>query len=158
MASTKKANDDTSDAAVLRAPLTLEYPFQRSTGPVVGAFLTALREGFLVGIRRTDGTVLVPPVEYDPATAEALTEIVEVADDGVVTTWCWNGLPRANQTIEGTFAWALIKLDGADTPMLHAVCADDPSGISTGMRVRARWRAERVGQISDIECFVAEAS
>jgi uncharacterized OB-fold protein len=149
------AHDDTSDAAVLRAPLTLEYPFARSTGPVVGAFLTALREGFVVGIRRADGTVLVPPVEYDPDTAEPLTEIVEVADTGVVTTWCWNGAPRSQQPIEGTFAWALIQLDGADTPMLHAVRAGDASELSTGMRVRAQWRAEREGRISDIECFVA---
>ena len=93
------AHDDIGDAAVLRAPLTLEYPFVRSTGPVVGAFLTALREGFLVGIRRSDGTVLVPPSEYDPATAEPLTEIVEVADTGEVTAWCWNGAPRPNQPI-----------------------------------------------------------
>jgi len=149
------AHDDTGDAAVLRAPLTLEYPFARSTGPVVGAFLTALREGFIVGIRRADGTVLVPPVEYDPDTAEALTEIVEVADTGVVTTWCWNGPPRPQQPIEGTFAWALIRLDGADTPMLHAVRAADPSEVSSGMRVQAQWRANREGRISDIECFVA---
>lgn len=154
----RPASDDTSDAAVLRAPLTLEYPFARSTGPVVGAFLTALREGFIVGIRRADGSVLVPPVEYDPDTAEALTDIVEVADTGVITTWCWSGPPRANQPIEGTFAWALIQLDGADTPMLHAVRADDASELSTGMRVRAQWRANREGRISDIECFVAEAS
>lgn len=151
------ATDDTGDAAVLRAPLTLEYPFARSTGPVVGAFLTALREGFVVGIRRADGSVLVPPLEYDPDTAEALTEIVEVADTGVVTTWCWNGAPRPRQPVEGSFAWALIRLDGADTPMLHAVRADDPSQLSTGMRVRAQWRATREGKISDIECFVAES-
>lgn len=150
-----EAHDDTGDAAVLQAPLTLEYPFARSTGPVVGAFLTALREGFVVGIRRADGTVLVPPVEYDPDTAEPLTEIVEVADTGVVTTWCWSGAPRPQQPIEGTFAWALIQLDGADTPMLHAVRAGDASEMSTGMRVRAQWRAEREGRISDIECFVA---
>lgn len=151
--SASKAHDDTGDDAVLRAPLTLEYPFARSTGPAVGAFLTALREGFVVGIRRADGTVLVPPLEYDPATAEPLTEIVEVADAGVVTTWCWNGPPRPQQPFEGSYAWALIRLDGADTPMLHAVRVADPSEMSTGMRVQARWRPERAGRISDIECF-----
>jgi uncharacterized OB-fold protein len=142
------------DETVLRAPLTLEYPFTRSTGPVVGAFLTGLREGVIVGIRRADGSVLVPPAEYDPATAEPLTELVEVADTGVVTSWCWNGEPRSQQPFTGTFAWALVRLDGADTPLLHGVRASDPSELTTGMRVRAQWRAEREGHIRDIECFV----
>jgi hypothetical protein len=147
-----------SDDAVLRAPLTLEYPFTRSTGPVMGAFLTGLREGFIVGIRRADGSVLVPPAEYDPATAEPLTELVEVGDAGVVTSWCWNGEPRSQQPFDASFAWALILLDGADTPLVHAVLAADASELTTGMRVRARWRAEREGHINDIECFVAEAA
>ena len=144
-----------TDESVLRTDLTLEYPFNRSTGPVVGAFLTALREGFLVGVRRADGSVLVPPLEYDPETAEPLTEIVEVGDAGVVTSWCWNGEPRSNQPFDAPFAWALILLDGADTPMLHAVRAD-AGRMNTGMRVRAQWRTERSGRIDDIECFVPE--
>jgi hypothetical protein len=142
---------------VLRADLVLEYPFARSTGPVVGAFLTGLREGLIVGARRPDGTVMVPPLEYDPETAEPLSEIVEVGDAGVVTSWCWNGEPRPNQPFDAPFAWALITLDGADTPMLHAVRAE-PDALSTGMRVRAQWRAQRTGQIDDIECFVPESS
>jgi len=146
-----------ADDSVLRTDLTLEYPFNRSTGPVVGAFLTALREGFLVGVRRADGSVLVPPIEYDPETATPLTEIVEVADAGVVTSWCWNGEPRPLQPFDVPFAWALIRLDGADTPMLHAVRAD-ADAVATGMRVRAQWRAEREGHITDIECFVPESA
>ena len=34
---------------VLTAPLIIEYPFSRTTGPVIGAFLTGLREGVIVG-------------------------------------------------------------------------------------------------------------
>ena len=71
----------------LSAPLVLEYPFTRTTGPVIGAFLTGLREKIVLGIKRKDGTVLVPPTEYDPETSETLTEMVEVAQQGEVTTW-----------------------------------------------------------------------
>ena len=39
----------------------------------------------------------------------------------------------------------------------HAVDAGDPARMRTGMRVRPRWRAERVGSIRDIECFEPEA-
>ena len=57
------------------------------------------------------------------------------------------------QPFDRPFAWALIRLDGADTSMLHAVFTDSPSGMHTGMRVRAVWRSEREGHIADIAGF-----
>lgn len=161
-----------ADAEVLTAPLVIEYPFSRTTGPVIGAFFTALREGFVVGIKAADGRVIVPPIEYDPQTSEALTEIVEVGDAGVVTTWAWASTPLPDQPLDRPFAWALIQLDGADTGLLHAVdTGGDPAKIATGTRVKARWRAARPagdateddgvrryreGHILDIECFELE--
>jgi hypothetical protein len=50
----------------------------------------------------------------------------------------------------------LVKLDGADAPMLHAVDAGDESRMKTGMRVQPRWAAEPQGSIRDLECFVPE--
>jgi len=160
------------EAEVLTAPLVIEYPFSRTTGPVIGAFFTALREGFIVGIKGADGRVIVPPVEYDPETSEELTEIVEVGSAGVVTTWAWVSEPLADQPLDRPFAWALIKLDGADTAFLHAVdTGGDATALTTGARVTARWRAARPdgdtteddgvrrfreGHILDIECFEIE--
>ena len=40
--------------------------------------------------------------------------------------------------------------------MLHVVDAGDEGRMATGMRVSARWRDERVGDIHDIEAFVPE--
>lgn len=139
---------------VLNAPLVLEYPFTRTTGPVVGAFLTGLREGVVLGVKRSDGSVLCPALEYDPADAAPLGELVEVGQTGTVLSWSWNGSPRSQQPFDQDFAWALITLDGADTPMLHAVLVDDPAAMSTGMRVTLQWREERVGHIADIAGFV----
>lgn len=147
-----------ADAEVLTAPLVIEYPFSRTTGPVIGAFFTALREGFIVGSRGSDGRVIVPPAEYDPVTAEALTEIVEVGNSGEVLTWAWVTDPQADQPLDHPFAWALIKLDGADTGLLHAVDAGDEANMATGVRVTARWRAEREGHILDLECFELEGT
>ncbi len=141
----------------LSAPLVLEYPFTRTTGPVIGAFMTGLREGIIVGARRADGTVLVPPTEYDPQTAEDLTEIVEVGDSGTVVSWTWLAEPRPQSPWDQPHALALITLDDADTPFLHAVLVDGPDSMATGMRVRARWRDDREGHIADIEGFVPEA-
>ncbi len=140
--------------AVLKAPLVLEYPFTRTTGPVVGAFLTGLREQVVLGVRRSDGTVMCPPLEYDPADASPLDELVEVAPTGKVVTWTWNGTPRDQQPFDRPFAWAMIRLDGADTTMLHAVLVDGPEQMATGMRVAIQWREEREGHIRDIAGFV----
>ena len=145
------------DTQVLTALHVLEYPYKRSVGPVIGRFLTGLREKRFEGIRASDGRVLVPPVEYDPQTAQELSEFVAVGPSGVVTTWAWIAEPRPNNPLTKPFAWALIKLDGADTALLHAVDAGDATKMTTGMRVKPRWREERAGHILDIECFEPEA-
>jgi uncharacterized OB-fold protein len=145
-----------SESNVLAAPLVIEYPFSRTTGPVIGAFLTGLRERVLVGIRTSDGRVLVPPTEYDPDTGEDLHEMVEVGPTGVVTTWCWVRRPMPKHPLDRPFAWALIRPDGADTAMLHAVDAASSDAMSTGMRVVPRWREEREGAITDLECWMPE--
>ena len=139
--------------ALLTAPHILEYAYTRSTGPIIGAFLTGLRDGRVVGIRARDGRVLVPPQEYDPVTSEALDELVDVAAAGEVVAWSWNPRPRDGQPLDAPFAWALVRLDGADTPILHALDVGSPADVSTGMRVRIRWAPERTGAIGDIACF-----
>lgn len=142
----------------MRAPYVLEYGYRRSTGPVIGQFLSELRDGRIVGAKTSRGAVLVPPCEYDPETGDAIAEIVPVGDRGVVTTWTWVAEPKPGQPLERPFAWALVKLDGADTAMLHAVDAGSPDQMKTGMRVRARFRAERAGTILDLEAFEPEAA
>ncbi|MFI1189878.1 Zn-ribbon domain-containing OB-fold protein [Streptomyces californicus] len=138
---------------VLSAPLVVEFPFTRSLGPVQSAFLTGLRERTVLGVRTDDGTVLVPPVEYDPVTANELRDLVEVAPTGTVTTWAWNPSPRRDQPLDTPFAWVLVRLDGASTALLHVLDAPGPESVRTGMRVRVRWAAERTGAITDIACF-----
>ncbi|MGK8467081.1 Zn-ribbon domain-containing OB-fold protein [Nocardia cyriacigeorgica] len=138
---------------VLSAPLRMKFDYTRSVGPTIGKFLTGLRERRIVGVRGSDGRVLVPPAEYDPVTADPLSEFVDVADVGTVVSWSWVRDPLPGQPFDRPFAYALIKLDGADTTLLHAVDVANPDEISTGMRVRARWAAETTGTIHDIACF-----
>jgi uncharacterized OB-fold protein len=145
-----------AEPEVLEAPNILEYPYSRSVGPVIGRFMTGLRDGHFVGIRTKDGRVLCPPTEYDPETGEELSEFVDVGPGGVVTTWAWVNAPRAKHPLDRPFAWALIRLDGADTGLLHVVDAGDESRMRTGMRVRPRWRDELIGEIHDVEAFVPE--
>lgn len=145
-----------SEPQLLTRSFELGYTYTRSTGPVIGRFLTALRERQILGVRAPDGRVLVPALEYDPASAAALEEFVPVADRGVVTTWCWVKQPLEHHLLRQPFAFALIRLDGADLPMLHLVDAGSEAAMRTGLRVRARWADEPRGSITDITCFVPD--
>ena len=140
-------------ARTLSAPVTVAFDYTRSTGPVLGRFLSGLRDRVVVGGRTSDGSVVVPPPEFDPVTHAALEDFVEVADTGTVTSWTWVPQPVKGQPLDRPFAFALVTLDGADAPLLHALDVASPDDVVTGMRVRARWRVERVGAITDIECF-----
>ena len=107
----------------------------------------------MVGVRGSDGRVHVPPAEFDPVTYERLTEIVPVASVGTVVSWTWQPEPLEGQPLDRPFAWALITLDGADTPLLHAVDAGSSDAIRTGARVHVHWADEPVGSITDIAYF-----
>ena len=146
------------ESEALHASHVLEYPYSRSVGPVIGAFLTGLRDGKLTGVRGSGGSVIVPPTEYDPTTGDDTGEMVDVGPGGVVESWAWVSDPLPKHPLAKPFAWALIRLDGADTAMLHAVDAGGPDKIATGDRVTVRFRpaAERIGAMADIESFVPE--
>ena len=137
----------------LRAPLEIGFAYTRSLGPTLSQFMTALAGRRILGSRGADGRVHAPPFEYDPVTFEPPAELVDVGPAGTVTTWSWVDEPLAGQPLEHPFAWALIRLDGADTAMLHAVDAGSAAAMRTGMRVRPRWAAQPAGHIRDIACF-----
>jgi uncharacterized OB-fold protein len=141
---------------VLSAPLQVAFPYTRSLGPVLGAFMTGLRDGRVLGARTSDGRVVVPPVEFDPVTHEAVdaASLVEVGTEGTVQTWSWVSEPVPGQPLDRPFAFALVTLDGADAPLLHAVAADGPEAMSTGMRVQVVWAESPEGSITDIAHFV----
>jgi uncharacterized protein len=137
----------------LSAPLDISFDYTRSLGPVLSEFMTGLASGRILGSRSADGRVHVPPAEYDPVTFSPPAELVEVGPEGTVLTWSWQPEPVEGQPLDHPFAWALIRLDGADTGLLHVVDAGSPAQMRTGMRVAPRWAEQRSGHIRDIECF-----
>jgi uncharacterized OB-fold protein len=116
--------------------------------------MTALTDRRIIGIRSGD-RVIVPPLEWDPDTAEELAQdFVYFGPAGTVVSWSWVASPTVQHPLQQPFAFALVQLDGADTSLLHAVDAGSIDAMSTGMRVAPRWRAARIGHITDIEAFV----
>ena len=144
--------DDVTETQ-LHAPMEIAFDYTRSLGPVLGEFMTGLRDRRILGARAADGRVHAPPFEYDPVTALPPRELVEVGPAGTVLSWSWQPAPLDGQPLGRPFGWALIRLDGADTALLHAVDAGSADAMRTGMRVRPRWAGERVGSIRDIACF-----
>ena len=83
-----------SQPDILNQAFELGFTYTRSTGPVVGRFLTELKKRNIVGIKASDGRVVVPPMEYDPDTAEALSDFVAVGQEGEVVSFAWVKHPR----------------------------------------------------------------
>jgi uncharacterized protein len=143
----------TPASAPLSAPLEISFDYTRSLGPVLTQFMAGLADRRILGSRGADGRVHVPPAEYDPVTFAPPRELVQVGPAGTVLTWSWQPEPREGQPLDHPFAWALIRLDGADTGMLHAVDAGAAGQMRTGMRVRPRWADSPAGHITDMVCF-----
>lgn len=138
---------------ILSAEFELGFTYTRTPGPIIGKFLAALRQRQLYGIRGSDGRVLFPPTEYDPASGADLDDYARVGEEGAVVAWTWISKPRRHHLLQQPFAWALVKLDEADTAFLHMLLCASEAEVYPGLRVRVRWADERRGAITDIAYF-----
>ena len=142
----------------LRAPHLVRFAYQRSVGGATGRFLADLARRELWGSRTADGRVVVPPMDHDPDSGEPAREFVRVGDRGTVRSWTWVASPGPSHPLPRPFAFALIRLDRADTDLLHVVDVGAEYDLSPGLRVRAAWRKQRTGSITDIEAFRPDAA
>ena len=121
---------------LLRAPFELAYNYKRSSGPVMSKFFEgSSAEQKILGTKSSTRKVFAPAAEFDPDTNESLTEIVEVGPGGTIESLVGLKLTSISSLLKTPFAFALIKLDGADTSMLHMVSDCDESDLSIGTRV-----------------------
>ena len=141
---------------LLRAPFELAYNYKRSSGPVMSEFFEALGKQKILGTKSSAGKVFSPAAEFDPETNEPLKEMIEVGPGGVVESFSWIEDPKHHHLIKEPFAFALIKLDGADTSMLHMVAQCKEADLSIGSRVQANWSEIQEQRITDIKFFTLE--
>lgn len=122
----------------------INMPYRYTAGPCERAFLRGLAERRILGSRAGD-RVLVPARPFAPDGSRT-GELVEVADSGVLEGWTTRVVDGQQRT------FGLIRLDGADSALLHRV--DVPTdGLVMGLRLRARWAAEPVAEVTAIEAF-----
>ena len=104
------------------------------------------------------GTVWCPPLA-DCIKCYVRNEWIEVGPRGTVLTYttCYVAPTRDGKTmdIEIPYMIALVKLDGADTGMLHYLRGIDPIDVRDGLKVEAIFKDERSGSITDIDYFRA---
>ena len=141
-------------SSAAHAPLEIGFDYTRSLGPVLGQFMTGLRDRRILGARGADGRVHVPPFEYDPVTHAPPRELVEVGPAGTVISWSWMPTP-----LDGPAAGPAVRV-GADPARRrgHRAAARGrrrrrPPRCGPGCGSGRGGRPSGSGSIRDIECF-----
>ena len=124
---------------IVERPIHLEYSY--TAGAAQSKFLKGITEGRILGQRcPACGKVYVPPRGACPTDGVPTEEEVELADRGVVTTFCVVNVPFAGHAIEMPYVAASVLLDGADLTFQHLVQGIPADRVRIGMRVQAVWR------------------
>jgi uncharacterized protein len=131
-------------------------PYEYVAGDRKALYLRALKDKKILGSKCSkSGKVFVPPVLASPETFAPCDEIVEVADRGIVTTFCIVNIPVIGRNLEIPYVAASVALDGADISIFSLVQECPPDQVRMGMRVEAVWKpdGERQGDHEDIQYF-----
>ncbi|MFC1868935.1 Zn-ribbon domain-containing OB-fold protein [Thermodesulfobacteriota bacterium] len=139
----------------LTLDFSLPLDFRHYAGSAGSRFLMELRDN-----KRIMGTkcpecnrVLVPARKVCPRCLVTLNEFVEVSDKGTLITFARVNHKEPLQALPGWFVYGIVKLDGADTNLVHLIAGVDPEFLKYGMPVQAVFRDERKGSILDIKYF-----
>ncbi len=127
---------------------TIRLPFSYAAGGIGTQFLIALRdEQRILGARcESCSTVTCPARPFCSQCHAAVTDLIEVGPAG-------NVVARTETPGKGVFG--LIRLDGANTAILHRLVGPVDQW-RRGARVSAVFAEERTAGINDIEGFVIE--
>ena len=131
------------------------WRYSISAGPIRSKFLLYLRDQQkIMGTKcPTCGRVYVPARSTCLECFENMEEWVEVKGEGMVKTFTVVYTPSPNYSSESPIAFAVIRLEGADTGIVHKLGEVDFDKISIGMRVKAVFADRLKGDITDIKYF-----
>ena len=147
----------TADSFVVEGKLAL--PYQYFAGRTGSRFITTLRDRKQIMGLRCDscGKVFVPP----RATCErCFVDISQnweaVKNVGTVTGFTVVRYREPHQPFDPPYIQALIRLDGADTSLVHVVKGIPASQMHKGLRVKAVFAKKTTATIMDIDHFRPE--
>ena len=139
----------------------VSLPYRWALGPVNTRFFEEFKQKRIMGTCCPScERVLVPARKFCPRCFQELSQWVQVSDTGTLETWALVNLKFSGQVIEPPYISASIRLEGADVGFIHQIGGVDVHDlekareqVKIGMKVRAKWREERQGNIHDIEYF-----
>lgn len=138
---------------VVKAFYKIEVDFDYSYGRISKFFKELMDNKKIMGTKCTKcGIVFCPPTSDCP-NCWVPTEWREVGPRGTLLHYSIINLPARWMDREVPYTTGLIKLDGADTGLMHFVDETDRAKLKNGLRVEAVFREERKGYITDIDCF-----
>ena len=123
----------------MEAPIYLPYNF--TAGEATSRFLSAIKQGKLVGQRcPVCRNVYVPPRGSCAACGVATSEEVSVADKATVESFTIVWIPIPNNPIEPPFVIANLVPDGANLSFIHLMSECVNEEVHIGQRVQAVWK------------------
>jgi len=137
----------------VKAYYKMEAEFNWSYGKISRFFRELIDNKRIMGTKCPEcGTVFCPPTSDCPK-CWVPAEWVEVGPQGTVLHFSIIHLPNLWMKRKVPYTIGLIKLDGADTGLMHFVDETDIEKLKTRPRVEAVFADNRKGYITDIEHF-----
>lgn len=138
---------------VVKAYYKIEAEFDYSYGRISRFFKELMQNKRIMGTKCPKcGVVFCPPTSDCP-NCWAPTEWLEVGPRGTLLHYVIINLPVLWMDRDVPYTIGLIKLDGADTGLMHFVDETDKAKLKNGLRVEAVFKEERKGYVTDIDSF-----
>ena len=138
---------------VVKAYYKMEAEFNWSYGKISRFFRELIDNKRIMGTKCPEcGTVFCPPTSDCPK-CWVPAEWVGVGQQGTVLHFSVIHLPNLWMKRKVPYTIGLIKLDGADTGLMHFVNETNIEKLKTRPRVEAVFADERKGYVTDIEHF-----
>ena len=148
------------ETGALSVKCTADMPYSYHAGFYYSRFLKELRDNKrIVGVKCPYcGKVYVPPRMVCRDCFVTMEEFTGVSDEGTLLAFTVTNFPYIDTT-KGEpkkipYTAAYIRLDGADSNIVHCLDETDEKKIKAGMRVRAVFSDKRTGDyFNDIDHF-----
>lgn len=134
----------------------ISVPYTWTVGNTLSKFYCELRDNGKIWANRCPscGTVFVPPKAKCIYCYKDPNDWIMLPGTGTLETYT---VVRYEEPMlhprKAPFVYGVIKMDGADTGMVHFIDEVDPDEVKVGMRLEAVLEEEREGNILDIKHF-----
>jgi len=138
---------------IVKAYYKMEAEFNWSYGKISRFFKELMENKKIMGTKCPSCGVTFCPPTSDCPKCWVPTEWVEVGPKGTILTFTVIHMANLWSKRQPPYTLGLIKLDGADTGLMHYVDVTDINKLKSGVRVEAVFADERKGYVTDIDYF-----